>query len=264
MGDRVAVIKKGELQQVDAPQFLYDHPANLFVAGFIGSPAMNMVEADLVREDGGLYTVFGSTRLRVADEVVSERPGIRAYEGHRVIVGIRPENMEDASIMPVIPEDRRMKVDIVLREALGSEVLVHFSVDAPPVLTEDTRELVAEQSGPMAQASVIVQELEKAAETGTSTFVARPRSANARGRAPAARARGRHRSHALLRSADGARHLRGRELSPPPRAVPRGVPVGGRDLRVPGGGRRRRGRARPFDLGHVLPDPVEGPRRGHG
>jgi multiple sugar transport system ATP-binding protein len=173
MGDRVAVIKKGELQQVDAPQFLYDHPANLFVAGFIGSPAMNMVEADLVREDGGLYTVFGSTRLRVADEVVSERPGIRAYEGHRVIAGIRPENMEDASIMPVIPEDRRMKVDIVLREALGSEVLVHFSVDAPPVLTEDTRELVGEQSGPMAQASVIVQELEKAAETGTSTFVAR-------------------------------------------------------------------------------------------
>ncbi|HEX5627891.1 MAG TPA: sn-glycerol-3-phosphate ABC transporter ATP-binding protein UgpC [Actinomycetota bacterium] len=172
MGDRVAVIKKGELQQVDAPQFLYDHPANLFVAGFIGSPAMNMVEADLVREDGGLYTVFGSTRLRVADEVVSERPGIRAYEGHRVIAGIRPENMEDASIMPVIPEDRRMKVDIVLREALGSEVLVHFSVDAPPVLTEDTRELVGEQSGPMAQASVIVQELEKAVQTGTSTFVA--------------------------------------------------------------------------------------------
>jgi multiple sugar transport system ATP-binding protein len=173
MGDRVAVIKKGELQQVDAPQFLYDHPANLFVAGFIGSPAMNMVEADLVREDGGLYTVFGSTRLRVADEVVSERPGIRAYEGHRVIAGIRPENMEDASIMPVIPVDRRIKVDIVLREALGSEVLVHFSVDAPPVLTEDTRELVGEQSGPMAQASVIVQELEKAVETGTSTFVAR-------------------------------------------------------------------------------------------
>jgi multiple sugar transport system ATP-binding protein len=173
MGDRVAVIKKGELQQVDAPQFLYDHPANLFVAGFIGSPAMNMVEADLVREDGGLYTVFGSTRLRVADEVVSERPGIRAYEGRRVIAGIRPENMEDASIMPVIPEDRRMKIDIVLREALGSEVLVHFLIDAPPVLTEDTRELVGEQSGPMAQASVIVQELEKAVETGTSTFVAR-------------------------------------------------------------------------------------------
>jgi multiple sugar transport system ATP-binding protein len=169
----VAVIKKGELQQIDAPQTLYDRPRNLFVAGFIGSPAMNMVEADLDREDGDLFVRFGSTSLRVDDAVEAERPGVRAYEGRRVIVGIRPENMEDVSIMPSIPQDRRIKVDIVLREALGSEVLVHFSVDAPPVLTDDTRELVGEQSGPMAHASVAVQELEKAAAIGTSTFVAR-------------------------------------------------------------------------------------------
>jgi multiple sugar transport system ATP-binding protein len=173
MGDRVAVIKKGELQQIDAPQFLYDHPANLFVAGFIGSPAMNMVEAELNREDGRLSVSFGSTRLAIDDEVLSERPHVRAYEGKRVIVGIRPENMEDASIMPNIPQDRRMKVEILLREALGSEVLVHFGIDAPPVLTEDTRELVGEQTGPMAQTSVAVQELERAVEIGTSTFVAR-------------------------------------------------------------------------------------------
>jgi multiple sugar transport system ATP-binding protein len=173
MGDRVAVIKKGELQQIDAPQFLYDHPANLFVAGFIGSPAMNMVEADLVREDGNLSVSFGSTKLAVGDEILSERPGVRAYEGKKVILGIRPENMEDAAIMPDFPSDRRMKVEILLREALGSEVLVHFAIDAPPVLTEDTRELVGEQTGPMAGASVIVQELERAVEIGTSTFVAR-------------------------------------------------------------------------------------------
>ncbi len=173
MGDRVAVIKKGELQQIDAPQFLYDHPANLFVAGFIGSPAMNMVEADLNREDGKLSVSFGSTRLAIDDEVLAERPAVRAYEGERVIIGIRPENMEDASIMPNIPEDRRMKVEILLREALGAEVLVHFAIDAPPVLTEDTRELVGEQSGPMAQTSVAVQDLERAVEIGTSTFVAR-------------------------------------------------------------------------------------------
>ncbi|HJS25709.1 MAG TPA: sn-glycerol-3-phosphate ABC transporter ATP-binding protein UgpC [Actinomycetota bacterium] len=173
MGDRVAVIKKGELQQIDAPQFLYDHPANLFVAGFIGSPAMNMVEADLNREDGNLSVSFGSTRLAIDDEVLADRPAVRAYEGRRVIVGIRPENMEDASIMPNIPEDRRMKVEILLREALGAEVLVHFAIDAPPVLTEDTRELVGEQSGPMATAGVVVQDLERAVEIGTSTFVAR-------------------------------------------------------------------------------------------
>jgi multiple sugar transport system ATP-binding protein len=173
MGDRVAVIKKGVLQQIDAPQTLYDRPGNLFVAGFIGSPAMNMVEADLTREDGGLFVGFGSTRLRVDDAVMAERPGVRAYEGKRVVIGIRPENMEDAEIMPNIPADRRMKVDVVLREALGAEVLIHFAVDAPPVLTEDTRELVGAQAGPMAHTNVAVEELEKAAEIGTSTFVAR-------------------------------------------------------------------------------------------
>ena len=173
MGDRVAVIKKGVLQQIDAPQTLYDRPENLFVAGFIGSPAMNMVEADLTREDGGLFVGFGSSRLRVDDAVVAERPGVRAYEGKRVILGIRPENMEDAQVMPSIPEDRRMKVDVVLREALGAEVLIHFAVDAPPVLTEDTKELVGAQAGPMAQTNVAVEELERAAEIGTSTFVAR-------------------------------------------------------------------------------------------
>ena len=216
MGDRVAVIKKGELQQVDTPQTLYDHPANLFVAGFIGSPAMNMVEAELDARGRRPVRPFGSTRLRVDDSAEFERPGLRAYEGRRVIVGIRPENMEDASIMPLIPEDRRIKVDIVLREALGSEVLVHFSVDAPPVLTEDTKELVGEQSGPMAHASVAVQELEKAAAIGTSTFVARldPRTRAAEREtlelaidtAP----------HALLRSRHRARHLR-RVVRPSPR-----------------------------------------------
>jgi multiple sugar transport system ATP-binding protein len=173
MGDRVAVLRKGELQQVDTPQALYDRPGNLFVAGFIGSPSMNMVEADLTRQDGGLFVTFGTTRLRVDDQMIIDRPGIRGYEGRRIIIGIRPENMEDAAIMPVIPQDRRMRVGVVLREALGSEVLVHFAVDAPPVLTEDTKELVGEQSGPMAHASVAVQELEKTAAIRTSTFVAR-------------------------------------------------------------------------------------------
>jgi multiple sugar transport system ATP-binding protein len=173
MGDRVAVLKKGELQQIDAPQTLYDHPNNLFVAGFIGSPSMNMVEADLAREDGGVVATFGSNRLRVDDALLSERPGVRAYEGKKVILGIRPEDMEDVSIAEDTPPDRRMKVDIVLREALGSEVLVHFAVDAPPVLTEDTRELIGAQVGPMAHTNVAVAELERAAAVGTSTFVAR-------------------------------------------------------------------------------------------
>jgi multiple sugar transport system ATP-binding protein len=178
MGDRVAVIKRGELQQIDAPQYLYDHPANLFVAGFIGSPAMNMVEADLVRDGDGLKVSFGSTTLRIADAVTTERPGIRAYEGRRVIVGIRPENMEDASLAPDTPLDQRMMADIVLREALGAEVLVHFKIDAPPVLTEDTKELIADaegSEGDMAMSSGLdfLSGAGVASEIESSTFVAR-------------------------------------------------------------------------------------------
>src|SRR5687767_12424734 len=93
MGDRVAVIRKGVLQQVDTPQFLYDHPRNLFVAGFIGSPAMNMVEADLVRADGSAAVEFGGLRLEVPEEVLGQRPDLRTYEGKRVVLGLRPEDM---------------------------------------------------------------------------------------------------------------------------------------------------------------------------
>jgi multiple sugar transport system ATP-binding protein len=173
MGDRVAVIKKGQLQQVDAPQHLYDHPKNLFVAGFIGSPAMNMVEADLVRNGDGLSLTFGGWTLPVDDRLVTERPMIRSYEGRRVIVGIRPEDMEDSSVEPGQSDDRRVRVQVLLREALGSEVLVHFSVDAPPVLTDDTRDLVGEQLGSMFHTGVTAEEVERQVETGTSTFVAR-------------------------------------------------------------------------------------------
>jgi len=165
MGDRVAVLKKGELQQVDAPQVLYDHPEKLFVAGFIGSPAMNLMEAELVRADGGHTVIFAGVRLRLDDEVLRRRPGLARYEGKRIIAGIRPEDIEDAGQVPDAPEDHRLSTTVSLREALGSEVLVHFEVDVPPVLTEDTREL-ARDSG--------LEELGRA-EGGSqrSTFVAR-------------------------------------------------------------------------------------------
>src|SRR5918992_1598943 len=97
MGDRVAVIRKGVLQQVDSPQFLYDHPSNLFVAGFIGSPAMNMVEANLSRSNGALAVEFGDFTLEVPASVISARPALKGYDGKPVVVGIRPEDMEDAS-----------------------------------------------------------------------------------------------------------------------------------------------------------------------
>jgi multiple sugar transport system ATP-binding protein len=167
MGDRVAVIRKGLLQQADTPQYLYDHPVNLFVAGFIGSPAMNMVEAALSRSNGSVSLEFGGFRLRIPDDVVSARPGLRAFEGRSVILGIRPEDMEDASLSSGAPDDRRIRSTVDLREALGSDVVVHFKVKAPIVITEDVKELAHDVGAEALEA------VEQEAQQGESTFVAR-------------------------------------------------------------------------------------------
>ena len=141
MGDRVAVMRKGEIQQVASPQDLYDHPVNLFVGGFIGSPAMNMVEATLARANGGLVAEAGGQRIVLGEEAVSARPALKNFEGRKVVLGIRPEDLEDAALATDVPADRRLRGKVELREALGSEIMVHFTIDAPPALTEDVREL---------------------------------------------------------------------------------------------------------------------------
>jgi multiple sugar transport system ATP-binding protein len=144
MGDRVAVMRKGVLQQVDSPQSLYEHPTNLFVAGFIGSPAMNLVEAKLSSSDGGVVVELGQFRLPVPGDVIAERPALRDYDGRRVVLGIRPEDMEDAALVSDAPAERRISSTVELSEALGSDVVVHFPIDAPPALTDDVKELAAD------------------------------------------------------------------------------------------------------------------------
>ena len=144
MGDRVSVIRKGVLQQVDPPQTLYDHPVNLFVAGFIGSPAMNLADATLTRSNGTLSVRFGEHSLAVDERAVGQRPGLTAYEGKPVIIGIRPEDLEDAAIDTGAPADRRMKVVVDLHEALGSDVVAHFASGVETVVTQDTKELMAD------------------------------------------------------------------------------------------------------------------------
>jgi multiple sugar transport system ATP-binding protein len=141
MGDRVAVMRKGEIQQVNTPQELYDRPVNLFVGGFIGSPAMNMVEATVERSDGRLFVAAGSQRIALDDETLSVRPGLQGYEGRPLVLGIRPEDLDDASLVRDAAVDQTLKGQVELREALGAEIMVHFSVDAKPALTEDVREL---------------------------------------------------------------------------------------------------------------------------
>ena len=150
MGDRVAVMRKGELQQVAPPQELYDRPINIFVGGFIGSPAMNLVEARLEQDNGGVAAVLGDTRLTLDDKTLSDRPALRSLEGRSIVLGIRPEHLEDAARVQDDRSDRRLKGLIELREALGSELMVHFSIDAPPALTEEVQEL-AEDAGTTAE-----------------------------------------------------------------------------------------------------------------
>jgi multiple sugar transport system ATP-binding protein len=173
----VAVIRKGELQQVERPQVLYDQPVNLFVAGFIGSPSMNMVEAELSRSDGSLTAEFGGIKLAIDDEVRSRRPGLKRYEGKRVVLGIRPEDMEDASGVGEAPADRRIRTTVDLREALGSEVLVHFTVQAPIVVTEDTKQLAVDAG------AEALETMEARAKEDRSVFVAalNPRTEARRG-----------------------------------------------------------------------------------
>jgi multiple sugar transport system ATP-binding protein len=137
MGDRVAVLKDGYLQQVDSPQNLYDRPDNVFVAAFIGSPSMNLYEGQAdISGDGGSVT-FGAHTIGLDEHVLAARPGLKGYDGKPVIVGIRPEDFEDAAMVDGVPDNRRLTSKVTLIEALGSEVMVHFRLDAKTVDSGD-------------------------------------------------------------------------------------------------------------------------------
>ncbi|HEY6759714.1 MAG TPA: sn-glycerol-3-phosphate ABC transporter ATP-binding protein UgpC [Baekduia sp.] len=138
MGDRVAVMRDGRLAQCGAPQAIYDDPADLFVAGFMGSPAMNLLRARIE----GDAVVIGDQRLALTEAVRRARPGLAAYDGRDVVVGIRPESVAQSPNGPVA--GRTLELDVVLTEALGSDLLVHADVGAPVVLTADQEELAGE------------------------------------------------------------------------------------------------------------------------
>ncbi|MFC3996345.1 ABC transporter ATP-binding protein [Nocardiopsis sediminis] len=140
LGDRVAVMKKGVLQQVAPPQELYDRPVNLFVAGFIGSPAMNLLQGRLEADGAGARLTLGDQHLAVPADLFEERPPLRDYLGRDVAVGIRPEDMDDADL-GTAADGAVLTSTTELVEALGSELLVHFTLGAAPVVTEDTKEL---------------------------------------------------------------------------------------------------------------------------
>nr|MBA2601769.1 sn-glycerol-3-phosphate ABC transporter ATP-binding protein UgpC [Actinomycetota bacterium] len=164
MGDRVAVMRKGELLQVGTPPELFSNPRNLFVAGFIGSPSMNFAMSSVEKSNGGYAIKLGDQSLKVSQKALEKRPALERYEGKEIILGIRPQDFEDASLSES-PEGSRVKAKMDLVERIGTETLVHFQIDAPIALTEDMKELAADVGSEE-------QQLERKAKEGKNEFVA--------------------------------------------------------------------------------------------
>jgi multiple sugar transport system ATP-binding protein len=146
MGDRVAVMSQGVLQQVDAPQRLYDRPANLFVAGFIGTPPMNLLEGSIVTQDGGVAVDLGGQRLTVPDATLAHYPKLREAVGRAIVAGVRAGDLHLAAARPDLPT---LTAQLELVEALGSESIAYFKIDVRVVRSgaEGIEEAVEEEAG---------------------------------------------------------------------------------------------------------------------
>jgi multiple sugar transport system ATP-binding protein len=166
MGDRVAVLREGELQQVAPPEVLYEAPVNLFVAAFMGSPSMNLLEGRIVVDGARVSVTVGRDALPLPDSVLDERPALRGRDGQDVVVGIRPEALSDPAL------DRgsrrpRIRAEVELRESLGAELLVHLCVEARVAVTDESRSLAALVD------DTAIERLERQAEEDRGAIVAR-------------------------------------------------------------------------------------------
>ena len=142
MGDRVAVIRKGELQQIDTPREIYSNPKNIFVAGFIGSPSMNFVYAKIKSKDDVIELTFGDNQIAYKDE---KKDKLESFENKEIILGIRPEAFEDGYFANEADYSESIKVKVSLLEQLGSDSYVHFYKDIKPVQTEAIEEILADE-----------------------------------------------------------------------------------------------------------------------
>jgi multiple sugar transport system ATP-binding protein len=131
MGGRIAVMRRGELQQFGTPQELYDHPVNLFVASFLGSPSMNLLKARIVSRDGRLTARLGDQALELPESFVQAAPALRTYEGREVALGFRPEHLR-----PESGEAAQLQGSVLVVESLGSELLAHVEIRAEQVLSD--------------------------------------------------------------------------------------------------------------------------------
>ncbi|MCY3787131.1 MAG: sn-glycerol-3-phosphate ABC transporter ATP-binding protein UgpC [bacterium] len=156
MADRVAVISQGVLQQVDTPMKLFNEPDNIFVAAFIGSPSMNLMEGVLRREGAALRVELGRQVLAVPDSVLHARPGLAGYFDRPVAVGVRPKDFEDPSIASEHPADQRVRATVTHIEALGYETIVYFALEVTPVISREALELSEEEAGAAQRSSTRV------------------------------------------------------------------------------------------------------------
>jgi multiple sugar transport system ATP-binding protein len=129
MADRIVVLNDGIVQQVASPQQMYEQPVNVFVAGFIGSPAMNFMRARLEKDNGGYAVAFGQTRICLSREIVGESEGLGQYAGKEVVLGVRPEHFEDASLTKITSDSDCITVTPQVIESMGSEKYLYFGVD---------------------------------------------------------------------------------------------------------------------------------------
>ena len=141
MGDRVAVIRKGVLQQIDTPREIYLYPKNIFVAGFIGSPAMNFVYADIKTSTKGTTLIFGNDKILAKDAPEA----LKNFEGKQIVLGIRPEAFEDSVYANKKEFTEEINIDVSLLEQLGSDTYIHFFKDIKPVQTEAIEEILADE-----------------------------------------------------------------------------------------------------------------------
>ena len=141
MGDRVAVIRKGELQQIDTPREIYLNPRNIFVAGFIGSPSMNFVYANIGVKNSSIQFSFGNDQIDYNGEKLDE---LKAFENKEIVMGIRPEAFEDGNYANESEFSESIKVSVSLLEQLGSDSYIHFYKDIKPVQTEAIEEILAD------------------------------------------------------------------------------------------------------------------------
>jgi multiple sugar transport system ATP-binding protein len=167
LGQRVAVLRRGELQQVAPPQELYDRPANLFVAGFIGSPAMNFFQGQVAQADSGLDVTVGGQQIRVDEKELALHQPLGQRVGANVIVGIRPEHLQDAALASPTGNGRSLRGQVQLKELLGSEVVVHFQVEAAPAITEELIEIAQDVD------AAVVDELDHQRLLRRTAFVGR-------------------------------------------------------------------------------------------